>query len=663
MATSVGVAQATAVAPAALPRHPLRAFFRQRMGMIGAAMLIGALFLAVFAPFVAPYDPYAPTRPTILDVYQPPSSAHPLGTDDGGKDVFSSLLYGARVSLLVGFTGAAISLVIGATIGLFAGYVGGRLGGALMRFTDFFLVIPDLALLIVLVAILGASLQNIILVIGLLGWTTTARLVRAQTLSVRERKFVLRAKSIGASDLHIIRRHVLPLVLPLMLANTVLVISLAILEESTLSFIGLGDPTVISWGQMLQFAFNRGALSAGAWWALIPPGLAIVWVVLGVTLVGTALEEILNPRLKGHHLERERRGSLPPPTAAPAAPVGEPAPGQDRPILEVHGLSVAFETEAGLLRAVNDVSFVLYPGETVGLVGESGSGKTTTALALLRLLPPGGRIESGRVMLGGIDVLRLAPKELRALRWSRMSIVFQGAMNALNPVRSVGDQVAEALRVHEPGIGKRGASERAAELLDRVGITARRGAEYPHTYSGGMRQRAMIALALACRPEVIIADEPTTALDVMVQAQILRLLADLGKEYGMSTLIVTHDLGVVAEACNRVLVMYGGSIVEDASAAALYADPQHPYTRLLLQSFPDIDQPNRRLRAIPGSPPRLEAMPHGCQFAPRCPFVFDRCIEERPPAYELDGRRAACFLVAPGGEPDGGPDREAIANG
>jgi oligopeptide/dipeptide ABC transporter ATP-binding protein len=280
-------------------------------------------------------------------------------------------------------------------------------------------------------------------------------------------------------------------------------------------------------------------------------------------------------------------------------------------------------------------------------VGESGSGKTTTALALLRLLPPNGRIQSGRVLLDGIDVLRLPPKNLRALRWSRMSIVFQGAMNALNPVRSVGDQVAEAIRVHEPGIGRRVASARAAALLERVGISARRANEFPHTYSGGMRQRAMIALALACQPDVIIADEPTTALDVMVQAQILRLLADLSREFGMSTLIVTHDLGVVAEACDRVLVMYGGSIVEDAAAIKLFADPQHPYTQLLLKSFPDVDAPNRRLTAIPGSPPRLEQMPAGCQFAPRCPFVFDRCWDERPPAYPLNHARAACFLVEP----------------
>jgi peptide/nickel transport system permease protein len=621
-------------------------------------MLALTLLVAVAAPVLAPYDPYAPVRATVFDIYQAPSAAHPLGTDDGGKDVLSSLIHGARVSLLVGFTAALISLLIGAVIGLTAGYFGGRLGAGLMRITDFFLVIPDLALLIVIVAIVGASLQNIIIVIGLLGWTTTARLVRAQTLSVRERKFVFRARSVGGSDLHIIRHHVLPLVLPLMLANTVLVISLAVLAESTLAFIGLGDPTIVSWGQMLNFAFGRGAVSAGAWWALIPPGLAIVWVVLGTTLVGTALEDVLNPRLRRHHLEAEPRLQvLTDLTGAAAAgqPGAAPAAGgtgsATEPLLRVEDLTVSFESPTGPLRAVDRVSFELRRGETLGLVGESGCGKTSTALALLRLLPPGGRIESGRVLLEGLDLLTLSPAELRAVRWSRLSIVFQGAMNALNPVRTVGDQVAEAVRVHEPSLGRQGADDRAVRLLERVGISRRRANEYPHTYSGGMRQRAMIALALACRPDVIVADEPTTALDVMIQAQILELLAALSREFGMGTLIVTHDLGVVAQACDRVVVMYGGSVVEDAAVHPLFADPQHPYTQQLLASFPDLAHPDRRLRAIPGHPPRLDAMPAGCQFAPRCPHAFERCVAERPAAFDLAGeRRAACFLVDPASE-------------
>lgn len=276
--------------------------WRNKMGVLGLVMLVLAIFTAVFAPFLAPYDPYAPVKVTIDDIYAPPSPEHLLGTDDAAKDVLSNFIYGSRVSLIVGFFASFISIFIGGVIGIVAGFYGGRTETVLMRFTDIMLVIPDLPLAVVLVALTKPSLFNIILVIGIIGWTGTARLVRSQTLSVRERKFVLRAKSIGAGRPYIVRRHILPLVLPLMVANTVLVISLAILEESTLSFLGLSDPTVVSWGQMLNFAFTRGAMSAGAWWALVPPGFGIVWVVLGCTLLGHGMEQILNPRLETHHL-------------------------------------------------------------------------------------------------------------------------------------------------------------------------------------------------------------------------------------------------------------------------------------------------------------------------------------------------------------------------
>jgi peptide/nickel transport system permease protein len=268
----------------------------------GIIMLLIALIIAVFAPRIAPYDPYADIKVGIMDIYTPPSAEHLLGTDDAGRDVLSNFIYGARVSLIVGFFAAFISVVIGGLIGISAGFYGGKVELILMRFTDIMLVIPALPLAVVLVALTSPSLGNIIFVIGILGWTTTARLVRSQTLSVKERKFVLRARSIGSGNAHIIQRHIFPLVLPLMVANTVLVISLAILEESTLSFLGLGDPTMISWGQMLNFAFTRGGVSSGAWWALVMPGLGIVWVVLGLTFLGHGLEQIFNPRLEAHHL-------------------------------------------------------------------------------------------------------------------------------------------------------------------------------------------------------------------------------------------------------------------------------------------------------------------------------------------------------------------------
>jgi oligopeptide/dipeptide ABC transporter ATP-binding protein len=610
-----------------------------RLGLIGLIILTVALIVAILAPILAPYDPYENVRVAISDIYAGPSAQHLVGTDDRGRDVLSSLIFGSRVSLLVGFAGAFISLIVGGLIGLTAGFRGGRLGNGLMRFTDFFLVIPELALQIVIVAIAGQSLRNIILVIGLLGWTTTARLVRAQTLSVRERKFVSRARAVGASDFYIMRHHIFPQVLPLMLANTVLTVSLAILSESTLAFIGLGDPTVISWGQMLHFAFSRGAVSAGAWWALIPPGLAIVWVVLGVTLVGNALEDLVNPRRGRHFLEPEK----PPPVDQV---VGAPS---NKAALTIKDLTVEFTTPARVGRAVDGVSFEVGRGEAVGLVGESGSGKTTTMLAALRLLPPGGEIVGGSVFLGDKNILALEPEDLRQLRWTRLAMVFQGAMNALNPVRTVQDQIIEAITTHDDRLSKAQVARRAEAKLEMVGIDGSRGSEFPHQFSGGMRQRAMIALALACDPELIVADEPTTALDVMIQAQIMELLVRLRRELGMALLLITHDLGVVGESCDRVVVMYGGIVAEQGPVADVYTNPQHPYTKLLLAAFPDVDQPERKLVSIPGNPPRIDQLPPGCRFAPRCPSAFDRCHVERPPSYVLGAsHEAACFLLEKG---------------
>ena len=616
----------------------LKALLGNRLGLIGVIMLTLAVAVAIFAPLLAPTDPYEPVRVSIDDIYAEPSSAHLLGTDDAGKDVLSALVYGSRVSLIVGFSAAFISLLIGGTIGLVAGYFGRALGNFLMRVTDFFLVIPDLALQIVIVAIVGQSLRNIIIVIGALGWTTTARLVRAQTLSVKERKFVFRARALGAGDFHILRRHIVPQVLPLMVANTVLVISLAILSESTLAFIGLGDPTVISWGQMLNFAFTRGAVSAGAWWALIPPGLAIVWVVLATTLLGNALEELLNPRLGRHHLEPEP--SPPAPLAVKSAPSDA--------ALSIRDLRVEFGDEEAPLVAVDGVSVDIRRGEAVGIVGESGCGKTTMMLGALRLLAPGGRVTAGEVLYEGEDIVRMGADDLRKLRWAELSVVFQGAMNALNPVRTIGDQIEEAIRLHDESASPRAAEARARELLELVGMPGDRVDAYAHELSGGMRQRAMIALALACDPVVVVADEPTTALDVMVQAQIMALLVSLQHRLGMAVALITHDLGLVAESCDRIVVMYGGIVAEQGSVSEVFANPQHPYTKLLLEAFPDVDDTDKALVSIPGAPPRLDDLPPGCRFAPRCPAAFGRCQVERPPAYVVaSGSEVACFLVDP----------------
>ncbi|MCC7264596.1 MAG: dipeptide/oligopeptide/nickel ABC transporter permease/ATP-binding protein [Candidatus Latescibacteria bacterium] len=601
-----------------------------RLALVGGGLLASALAAALLAPWLAPYTPGLQAG----GVYAPPGAGHWLGTDDGGGDVWTNLLYGARVSLLVGFFAAFISVAIGAAVGLVAGFAGGRTENALMRLTDVALVIPDLPLIIALVALTRPRLLNIILVIGLVGWAGTARLVRAQTLAVKQRAFVLRARAMGAGPVRLILRHILPLVMPLVVVNAVLVVSLAILNESTLSFLGLADPAVVSWGQMLNFSFTRGAMSAGAWWALVAPGLGIVWVVLGCTLLGQGLEELLGPRSSGHHL------GLTAPAPGPASPVDPAAP-----LLRVRELSIEFAGEPPA-RAVDGVSFDLHQGEVLGLVGESGCGKSTLLLGLMRLLPAGGRLVGGQVDFGGRDLARLDEVAMNQVRWREIALVFQGAMNALNPVRPVDDQLEEALRRHLPELDGAARQRRIGELFELVGLAKSRRGDYPHQYSGGMRQRAMIALALSCQPRVLCADEPTTALDVVVQAQILDLLDQLRRDLGLAVILVTHDLGAVAQLCDRVAVMYGGAIAEQAEAGALFERPRHPYTRALLAAVPDLAHPGRPLVAIPGYPPRPEALPAGCRFAPRCGLALARCHTETPRLQALGGDEVACHLFA-----------------
>jgi peptide/nickel transport system ATP-binding protein len=315
--------------------------------------------------------------------------------------------------------------------------------------------------------------------------------------------------------------------------------------------------------------------------------------------------------------------------------------------LDVRNLSVDYLTDDGTaLHAVEKVSFRLDGGRSLGLVGESGCGKTTIMLALLRLLPEEGRIVHGQVLFEGQDLLQLSEAQMRGVRWHQMSMVFQGAMNALNPVRTIEGQIVEALRLHGIADSKNAARQRAGQLLALVGIPPERGRQYPHQYSGGMRQRAVIAMALACNPHVLIADEPTTALDVMIQAQILELLERLQAELQLSIVFVTHDLGLVAEVCDDVLVMYGGTVVEYADCDAIFNAPAHPYTQRLLQAFPDVERPGSTLSSIPGNPPRLDDLPPGCRFEPRCLRREGICAVEPPPAIQVaPGHLAACHFV------------------
>ena len=325
------------------------------------------------------------------------------------------------------------------------------------------------------------------------------------------------------------------------------------------------------------------------------------------------------------------------------------------PLLQIDNLEVHFHTDDGLVRAVNDVSFTLEAGETLGIVGESGSGKSVTNLALLRLIPePPGRIVAGRALYRGRDLLRMRLRELTRIRGRNIAMIFQDPMTALNPFLTVAEQLTEVTQLHLRHTPKQ-ALAHAIEMLERVGIPGApdRVHDYPHQFSGGMRQRVMIAMALSCKPDILIADEPTTALDVTIQAQILDLMKDLQREEGTAIILISHDLGVIAHICRRVLVMYGGKIVEDATADSLFAQPRHPYTLGLLKSIPRWDEGTRdRLQAIEGQPPDPARLPSGCSFHPRCPYRIDRCDKEVPPLFARpEGGGFACYVDVNTGQP------------
>jgi oligopeptide/dipeptide ABC transporter ATP-binding protein len=319
------------------------------------------------------------------------------------------------------------------------------------------------------------------------------------------------------------------------------------------------------------------------------------------------------------------------------------------PRLTVEELRTYFYTERGIARAVDGVSFTVEQGDTLGIVGESGCGKSVTALSILRLVrQPPGKVESGRVLFEGRDLLALSPAEMRKVRGNRISMIFQDPMSSLNPVFTVGEQVAESIRLHQ-GLGAREAFDRAIDMLDRVKIPAagKRARQYPHQMSGGMRQRVMIAMALSCKPQVMIADEPTTALDVTIQAQTLNLLEQLKAETGTSVLLITHDLGVIAETARTVVVMYAGKVMEQAGVREVFKHPRHPYTEALLKSIPRADQVQERLQVIPGIVPSLLRLPAGCKFSNRCGKAVVRCFEEEPPLFADDsGHLTRCWLCA-----------------
>lgn len=543
------------------------------MAAVGAGILAVLAVIAVFAPVLAPYDP----TERVGVPFAPPSSTHLLGTNDVGQDLLSELIFGARVTLAVGVSAAIAATVIGTIVGLLGGYLRGWVDTVLMRLTDVVLALPFLPLVIVMGVFLGPGLTTQIAVIGGVIWAGTARELRSQVLATRELQHVEAARSMGAGPVRVLLRHVLPVVAPLVVPQFVLATKTAILAEASLAFLGLGDISAKSWGTTLFFANQRSAFLTHAWrWWVVPPGVAIMVTILGFALLGYAIENrsltTVAPR------SRRRR---PPRSSSGDEHRIAPAPHQDGAVLVLEELSVAYGAGAEMVVAVDGMSVRIDRGEIVGLIGESGSGKSTLVAAATRLLRPPAAITGGRVFIAGTDLAELDEEEMRSRRGTTVALVPQQAMHALNPVQRIGDQIREAITVHNR-IAEADLDKRIDELLSSVGIDPGRASAYPHEFSGGMRQRAVIAMALANDPALLIADEPTTGLDVVVQAEILDLLQELTRRLGVSMLIVTHDLGVACRLADRLIVMQSGRVVEEGVPSEVATQACHPHTRNLI---------------------------------------------------------------------------------
>ncbi len=617
-------------------RAALAQLARNRLAAAGLALLALMLLIALAAPLLPLPNPNETAPASRL--LRPGAPGHLLGTDHLGRDILSRLVWGARVSIAVGLSATAIAAAAGSLIGLVAGYAGGRVDDALMRGIDLVMAFPYILLALGIVAVLGPGLMNALYAIAIVNVPFFARNIRGVTVGLSRRAFVDAARLSGATHPTILFREVAPNVAPVIVVTMSTTVGWMILETAGLSFLGLGaQPPQADLGAML--GEGRGLLFTAPHVSVVP-GLLIFALVMSINLVGDGVRDMLDPRLKSGALAATGAATTVRRAQAPR-PDGASAEG-----LDVRGLVAEFGGGETAMRALDGVDFQVAPGERLALVGESGSGKTVAALSLTRLVPsPPGAITAGRVAFDGEDLLAAAPERLRALRGDRVAYVFQDPLSTLHPLFTIGWQVAEAVRAHRP-VSRAEARARAVELLERVRIPAarRRLDAYPHELSGGMRQRVCVAMALANEPALLVADEPTTALDVTVQAQVLDLMRGLTEARGTAVLFITHDFGVVSAFCDRVAVMYAGRILEIGPTAEVLAAPAHPYTAGLIACVPVLGEPDRALAAIAGLPPALDALPPGCPFAPRCPIAEPRCDASRVALGPVaPGRAAACL--------------------
>ncbi len=554
-----------------------------------------------------------------------PAAGHLLGQDEFGRDELARLVWGARTSLVVALTVTLIACVVGTALGLVGGFLRGVAELLAVRSMDVVLCFPPLLLAVLVVTLAGPGAVTLIGVLSVLFLPGFVRVAYAGVLTTRQLDYVEALRVLGANPVRVMFRTVLPNIAGPLLVQASLSAAAAVVLEAGLSFLGLGVvPPTPSWGLMVRAARATMAQSP---LLLLWPCLVLVATIFILNTLCDGLQSWLDPHGATRSFWRCRASALP-------AAVGSTTDAA----LSVEGLTLELDTPGGTVRPVRDVSLAVAAGETLALVGESGSGKSLTGLAVLGLLPPVVRPVGGSVWLSGEELLRQPERALRRLRGGAISMVFQDPASSLNPVHRIGDQIGEAIRAHA---GRRS----VVDLLTEVGIPdpARRTRAYPHQLSGGMRQRVMIAMAVANNPRVLIADEPTTALDVTVQAQVVDLLAGLQRQHGMGLVFITHNLPLVAEIADRVAVMYAGEIVEQGRTDELFAAPLHPYTRALLRSTVAEDG-GTAPEGIPGAVPAPGALPPGCVFAPRCALRLPACETAHPALREvMPGRLSRCI--------------------
>jgi len=561
-----------------------------------SALTVGLfVFIALFADSLVRYDP---GRIDYNALNAPPGAAHWLGADGLGRDIFDRLLIGSRFTLSGALLAVLMAAIIGCTAGLLSGYFGGIWDTVGTWFTSVIQALPGLVVLLAAAAILGTNLYLAMFIFGFLLSPAFYRLTYVIVRGVRNELYVDAARVAGLSDLRIMLRHILGVVRAPIIIQAGIVTSIAIAIQSGLQFLGFGDVESITWGSMLSEGFKVLAIEP---LQLLWPSLVIAWVMVALIVFANTLRDELER--VGARVRRATRKSMTEHVKADEEPaIVHPEPNRSGTLLlEVDKLEIGYLQATGKYNVVvHNTTLSINKGEVVGLVGESGSGKTQTALAILGLLPAGGTILDGKLVFDGIDLRTIQGKDYDKLRGRRISYIPQEPMSNLDPNYTVGSQLTERLRV-VLGMSKADARTRAIRLLDKVGLPnpEKTFSSYPHEISGGQAQRVLIAAALSCEPDLIIADEPTTALDVTIQAEILELLRDLQKETGVAILLVTHNFGVVADLCDRVVVMQYGRVVESGAILDIFDHPQHPYTQELLGAILDENGPARGAYVAP----------------------------------------------------------------